>query len=180
MLRPALEYENALRNKVINKIWFDERYKYFNRGWEELFELKETTWEYHQFVSINKQGKVCGFLSYRVDRATRNIDSFNAVSFFEDKLTFAQDIALAIHEIFTKFYFHKLIYGVVCGNPVEKTYQKFADKCNGRLAAVYRDDALLYNGQRADVKVFEIMRSEYLASKQNSLMNRRKGKWVQQ
>ncbi len=180
MLRPALEYESILRNKVINKIWFDERYKYFNRGWEELFELKETTWEYHQLVSINKQGNVCGFLSYRVDRATRNIDSFNAVSFFEDKLTFAQDIATAIHEIFTKFNFHKMIYGVVCGNPVEKTYQKFADKCNGRLAAVYRDDALLYNGQRADVKVFEIMRSEYLASKQNSLMNRRKGKWVQQ
>lgn len=180
MLRPALEYENALRNKIINTVWFDERYKYFNRGWEELFELKETTWEYHQFVSINKQGNVCGFLSYRIDRATRNIDSFNAVSFFVDKLTFAQDIATAIHEIFTKFNFHKMIYGVVCGNPVEKTYQKFADKCNGRLAAVYRDDALLYNGQRADVKVFEIMRSEYLASKQNSLMNRRKGKWVQQ
>lgn len=180
MLRPALEYESTLRNKVINKIWFDERYKYFNRGWEELFELKETTWEYHQFVSVNKQGNVCGFLSYRVDRATRNIDSFNAVSFFEDKITFAQDIATAIHEIFTKFRFHKMIYGVVCGNPVERTYQKFADKCNGRLAAVYRDDALLYNGQRADVKVFEIMRSEYLASKQNSLMNRRKSTWVQQ
>ena len=180
MLRPALGYESTLRNKVVNKIWFDERYKYFNRGWEELFELKESTWEYHQFVSVNQQGNVCGFLSYRVDRATRNIDSFNAVSFFEDKLTFAQDIATAIHEIFTKFNFHKMIYGVVCGNPVEKTYQKFADKCNGRLAAVYRDDALLYNGQRADVKVFEIMRSEYLASKQNSLMNRRKGKWVQQ
>ena len=180
MLRPALEYESTLRNKVINKIWFDERYKYFNRGWEELFELKEPTWEYHQFVSINIQGNVCGFLSYRVDRATRNIDSFNAVSFFEDKLTFAQDIATAIHEIFTKFRFHKMIYGVVSGNPVERTYQKFAEKCNGRLAAVYRDDAVLYNGQRADVKVFEIMRSEYLASKQNSLMNRRKGKWVQQ
>ena len=180
MLRPALEYESTLRNKVIKKIWFDERYKYFNRGWEELFELKESTWEYHQFVSINKQGNVCGFLSYRVDRATRNIDSFNAVSFFEDKITFAQDIATAIHEIFTKFRFHKMIYGVVSGNPVERTYQKFAEKCNGRLAAVYRDDAVLYNGQRADVKVFEIMRSEYLASKQNSLMNRRKGKWVQQ
>lgn len=180
MLRPALEYESTLRNKFINKVWFEEKYKYFNRGWDDFFKLEDNTYEYHQFVSINKQGNVCGFISYHIDRSTRNVSCFNAASFFEDKLTFAQDIATAIHEIFTKFNFHKMIYGVVSGNPVEKTYQKFAEKCNGRLAAVYRDDALLYNGQRADVKVFEIMRSEYLASKQNSLMNRRKGTWVQQ
>ena len=30
MLRPALEYESTLRNKFVNKIWFEDKYKYFN------------------------------------------------------------------------------------------------------------------------------------------------------
>ena len=58
-----------------------------------------------------------------------------------------------------------MCFGVVVGNPIEPTYDKLCARAGGRVAGYYRDDAMLMDGSYADIKVYEIMRDEYLESR---------------
>ena len=55
-----------------------------------------------------------------------------------------------------------MCFGVVVGNPIEPTYDRLCAKMGGRVVGYYRDDAMLMDGSYADIKVYEVMRTEYL------------------
>lgn len=162
MLRPAILHQEDLVQTMINKCWFNEYYKYFNQGWNEVEKIEESTEKTHQFVSVNKNGQLCGIIFYHIDRRTNSVCGLNAASFRADKLTFAKDLRQAIDDIFCKFNFRKLCFGVVIGNPVERTYDRFIERYGGRIAALYKEDTLLQDGTLADIKVYELFKTEYM------------------
>lgn len=165
MLVPAILYKEELQKTMIKTCWFNEKYKYFNQGFEVMEKIEEDTEKQHQFVSVNKDGKICGMLFYYVDRKTRSVCGLNAASFDVDPVTYGRDVLRAIDDIFNKFNFHKMCFGVVVGNPIERTYDRLCSKAGGRIAGYYRDDAMLMDGSYADIKVYEIMRDEYIKNR---------------
>ena len=162
MLQPAILYEDLLLKKMIKVCWFNEKYKYFNQGFEQLEEISQSSKDAHQFVSVDNDGNICGIIFYRIDRHTRNVCGLNAASFDENAITFGRDLLQAIDDIFVKFGFNKLNFGVVIGNPIEKTYDRLVCQAGGRVSGYYKRDAILMDGTFADVKVYEIMKEEYL------------------
>lgn len=167
MLVPAILYKDELHKLMAKECWFNEKYKYFNRGYESFDEIVDNTEKQHQFVSINKDGKICGLFFYYVDRHTRSVCGVNAASFDIDPITFGLDVKRGIEDIFTKFNFHKMCFGVVVGNPIEPTYDRLCTKMGGRVVGYYRDDTMLMDGSYADIKVYEVMRTEYLEKRKN-------------
>ena len=161
MLVPAFNYQDQLHETLARVCWFNEKYKYFNMGYDELEEILASNKDKHQLLSVDTEGNICGMIFYNIDRCTRNVCGFNAASFDTNAITFGRDLLQSIDDIFVKFKFNKLCFGVVIGNPIEKTYDRLCAKVGGRVAGYYRKDCMLMDGSFADVKVYEILREEY-------------------
>ena len=167
MLDIALKYKDKLQELYLNT-WHQDKYKYYNYNsyWSAL-ELKENTWDAHEFVSVDKDGKVLGFIFYSVDRPSNSACSLGIINFADSSLTFGKDVLQAIKDIFEKYNFHKLSFCVVVGNPIEKTYDKLTPKYGGRIVGVEKQHAKLCDNKYYDVKRYEILREDYMRVKEN-------------
>ena len=166
MLRPAILYKDKLTQTMVDKCWFNDHYKYFNQGWNSIEKIEEDSEKQHQFVSINEQEQICGIIFYYIDRQSRSVCGLNAASFVNaNDLSFAKDLLQAIDDIFCKFNFRKLNFGVVVGNPVERSYDSFIRRYNGRVAGYYKEDTMLYDGTYADIIVYELFREDYIKNR---------------
>ena len=167
MLVPAFNYAEELKKKMATT-WFDEKYKYYNFDtyYSELV-IDNETWNRHQFVSLDKDENVIGYISYVVNRQTYNCNGFEIINFTDNKFVFGMDLGQALTDIFEKFKFRKLNFSVVIGNPIEKSYDKMIDKYGGRIVGVYKQEARLFDGEYYDEKLYEITREDYLKSRKS-------------
>ena len=164
MLKPAILYAEQLP-KMYQALWFNEKYKYYNSHWHS-FTVEDKTWEWHEFVSVSQTGELLGYIHYRVDRVTLNCAGFGAINFTNNPL-FGKDLLQAIQDIFERFNFHKLTFGVVIGNPAEKSYDRLCQKYGGRILCIEKEETKLEDNKYYDVKRYEILREDYLRAKEN-------------
>jgi hypothetical protein len=75
--------------------------------------------------------------------------------------TFGRDVITAVKDIFEKYRFNKLDFSVVCGNPIEKTYDKLIKRYNGRVVGIREQEARLLDGKLYDVKEYELLAERY-------------------
>lgn len=161
MLDVAIKYEELLNRKFIDT-WFDDKYKWWNSDtYYQIPELSKDSWDRHEFVSINKEGEIIGFISYGVDRQANRATKLQIINFTNDKMTFGLDVYRALKDIFEKFNFNKLIFNVIVGNPIEKSYDKIIKKYGGKICAYYKNDVKLTDGQYYDFKGYEILSEDY-------------------
>lgn len=163
MLDTAIKYADKLRLDF-NSIWFRDKYKYYNyESYYDVFNVSESTWQRHEFVSVNRYGGVIGYIGYNINRIANYAHSLSIINFTNDhKILFGRDVASVINDIFEKFAFNKLAFCVVVGNPIEKTYDKMVVKYGGRIVGVRKQDTRLIDGQICDVKDYEILRDDYM------------------
>jgi hypothetical protein len=164
MLKPAILYKDEIP-KLYQSIWFNEKYKYYNYSstWN-TFSIDEKTYDWHEFVSVDSEGNIIGYIHYYVDRTTLCCNRFGALNFTDNPL-FGRDVLKVIEDIFERFNFHKLQFSVVIGNPVEKTYDKLCKKYGGRILCIEKDETKLEDNKYYDVKRYEILRDEYMAAR---------------
>lgn len=161
MLDVAAKYESELQ-KLFSGISLDFKYKFFSTAsWREKYESRTSTWDAHEFVSVH-DGTILGYISYGINREINHVNGLAIISFSNDKYHFGKDACTAIDDIFTKSNFSKLKYSVVCGNPIESTYDKLTEKYGGRIVGVERDDVKLIDGKLYDHKIYELFREDYM------------------
>lgn len=166
MLDNARKYSEELKYKFIDT-WYDEKYKYYYvGGWHREYVSPEDDWEKMCFVSLDINGDILGCISYSLDRNTGSAYDFGAMNFTDNKLTFGMDLYQAIDDIFCKFNMERLEFNVVCGNPIEKSYDKMIAKFGGRIVGIRKRAAKLLDNQLYDDKIYEILREDYLKNKQ--------------
>lgn len=171
MLDIALKYKDALEQAFIDT-WHQEKYKYYNySSYYSKLELKNETWNAHEFVSINKQGEVIGFISYEINRCANSVNGLGIINFTDNKITFGRDVMRAMRDIFEKYNFNKISFCVVIGNPIEKTYDKLMAKYGGRIVGIERQHTILYDNKYYDVKRYEILREDYIKTKEKANEN---------
>lgn len=167
MLDIALKYKDEL-NKLYINTWYNEKYKYYNyRSFYELPKFDESTWDGHDFVSLNKKGEIIGAIGYSINRPTESVCGLGILNFTDDP-AFGKDVLQAIQDIFEKFNFRKLSFCVVIGNPIEKTYDRLAAKYGGRIVGIEKEETKLADNRYYDVKRYEILREDYMRSKENN------------
>jgi RimJ/RimL family protein N-acetyltransferase len=166
MLDIALKYKEELQKLHINT-WYDDKYKYYNyRSFWELPKFEESTWDGHDFVSLNKKGEIIGAIEYSINRPVESACGLGIISFTDDP-TFGKDVLQAIKDIFEKFNFRKLSFCVVIGNPIEKTYDKLVVRYGGRIVGIEKDETKLADNKYYDVKKYEILRDDYMKAREN-------------
>lgn len=162
MLDIAINHIEELKQKM-NSIWFDEKYKFYNNDlYYSDFKVDDDTWNRHQFVSLDKNGCVIGYIGYSVSRQTHSCSNLAIINFSDNKMIFGTDLGQALKDIFEKFKFKKLNFKVVIGNPIEKSYDKMINKYGGRVVGIYSDETKLIDGEYYPVKLYEILRENYM------------------
>ena len=165
MIAPAQKYQDKLKEKFIDT-WYDPKYKYYRASvYSQYDELPVNTWSSHNFVSLDKENNILGYITYDVDRAACIAHNLCIISFTEGTITFGKDLMQIINDVFYKYDFSCLTFKVVVGNPIEKTYDKLVAKYGGSIVGTYKsyvrlDDNLLY-----DLKLYQILKTEFLKGK---------------
>lgn len=164
MLDLAIRHEQKVK-ELFAEIAFDENYMFmFTSSYRDDIEIDSSTWNKHQFVSINDNGEIIGYFKYSIDRDSLGCYGLQIVNFKKDVLSkcFGKDLMQLLQDIFIKYKFYKLKFGVVIGNPAEKFYDKYIEAIGGRIVGIYDDDCKLLNGELYAYKTYEILRKNFL------------------
>lgn len=165
MLDVAIKYKERLTERF-RETWFQDKYKFCNyANYFEEIPIEESTWVNHQFVSLDSDGDVIGYIGYKIDRSNDYVYALNIINFTDNKAVFGMDAGRALTNIFEKFHFRKLCFSVVVGNPIEKTYDKMIKRYNGRISGYQKQHVRLIDGQFYDEKMYEILAKDYFARK---------------
>ena len=171
MIRNAKLHEQELK-KMFHIISFDPAYKFMNGvPYTDEFTVDETTMNQHSFVSIWK-GEIVGFIRYYIDRITNNVSGLYCVHFGKKhSILFMRDLLSVVSGIFKNFGFYKINFTVIVGNPIEKAYDKLIARYGGRIVGVYKHDARLIDGKFYDLKMYELLASDYWQAKKRVAEN---------
>ena len=165
MLKAAQLYEEELAYEL-TKTWYDDEFKYYAfDSYYASTEIASDTWESQQFVSVDRDDNIVGFISYKVNRQTCNAHAMSAINLNHNKVVFGADLIQAIDDIFMRFNLNKLDFDVVIGNPAEKTYDKFIKMCKGRVVGTLKNETKLIDNNLYDVKLYEIMRDNWVKNR---------------
>jgi hypothetical protein len=167
MLKIAYYYKSKIQEEY-QKIIYNPKYKFYVCSSYYNYEFDvggNTNWANIEFVSVDKDDNVIGFLGASVNRDIMKVDSLRIINFKEKgNITFSKDLNQFLHELFTVHNFNKINFSVVCGNPIEKMYDKYCIKYGGRILGTYKDDVKLTDGKLYNLKIYEILKEEYLKS----------------
>lgn len=172
MLDIAQKYTNELKIKLAD-IAYDLKYMFVHFGYSNEYEPTKSTWDKHEFVSMSN-GEVIGYIRYYINRNEYSASGLSAINFSNNKITFGRDLGTVLDNIFTKFNFRKLKFGVFIGNPIEKSYDKAIEKYGGRIIGIEKKETRLLDGNFYDYKSYEIFREDYLANKAKRTIKQKK------
>lgn len=177
MLKIANAYEKELR-QLLAEASVDPRYMFYftqpSGGYFDIELNQNTVWAHH-FVSLNKNGKVIGYLSYRVDAFARSVNNFGLISFDIGNQAFLRDTYDAIADIFEKYRMNRLEWSAVVDNPVTKSYRRVCQQLGGRECSYERQAVQLLDGKLHDSVSFEVLADEYFSSQFYKRRMKRKG-----
>lgn len=163
LLDIAFRHEEELRNKFMD-VWYDDAYKfYYVSPFRGIYSIQNDYSAYaRQFVSLDTSGKIIGFIGYDICNESDSAEGLSIINFSDNKILFGFDVAQVINDIFCKFNMRKLEFSVVCGNPIETTYDKMTQKYNGQVEGLLRKHIRLADGQYYDQKLYGIFREDYI------------------
>lgn len=161
MLKPALLYADELK-KLYQENMYDLRNQYYF-GWygtKEL-ELSDNNYDRREFVSVNEDDNIVGFISYNIDYNRKVADNFGIMSFTQS-LIFPKDLLQVIDDIFYKYHLEKISWRCYKENPALRGYRNFIKRHGGRQTGYYREEAILMDGKMHDGVSFEILEKDYI------------------
>lgn len=157
-------YEEEIKRKMW-EVWYDEKYQYYFVGdWRSDFSLPTTGSDYvrRSFAVLNNDDELIGCINYSVDTEIRLAQWFGAINFTGDKITFGNALRQVIEDCFLKFGLNVVEWKVICGNPIEKSYDRMCKKLGGTISGIGHKRAKDMKGNVCDEKTYEILREDFL------------------
>jgi hypothetical protein len=157
MLKLAIDYETEL-NKIYRENSFNAKYKYYYIGaYKELsITIDKDNWTNFQFVSVDNNNNVIGFLCAKIDRNSLAVGNLSIINYSDNKLIFGIDL-LKFIKIIKKTNLRKISFYVIIGNPIEKQYDKLINLLNGRIVGIQKEHVQLQDNKYYDIKLYEII-----------------------
>lgn len=161
MLKPAQLYREELQKKYV-ECWYKPENQYYS-GWTgmQIPDLPDNCYDTHDFVSVDKDNNVIGYISYCINHVSLSVDRLGIISFKKGDLTFGRDIYESICNIFEAYGMNRIEFFAFADNPAVKAYRNFIRKHGGRECAYKRQCARLQDGKLHDAVIFEILAEEF-------------------
>lgn len=162
MLKPAQLYADELQKQLLNT-WYTDRAKYWNGCvYDSVVELREDNGDAHQFVSVESNGILLGYITYAVSWTSCKAYGFGIISFEQNPVVFTADFKQAVDDIFKKYRLNKIEFSAYADNPAIKTYRRFIAKHGGEEVGTFKQTTKLQDGLLHDCTMFELFREDYL------------------
>lgn len=163
MLKPAQLYAEELKNLYTN-VWYNLEYMYYSMGpGMELYTTSDNNGSHHSFVSVNKDNKVVGAISYTVNWECLSATSFGAIAFEKMNPYFMKDLKQSLKDIFLKYHLNRLSFYAVADNPAVESYKRIVKRYGGTICGYEHECCRLIDGKLHDYISFEIMAKDFLA-----------------
>lgn len=161
MLKPAQLYATKLNDKFISS-WYDLSNIYYNGAPGSFsIELPDNNIDTHNFVSVDSDNNIIGYICYSITWNTRSANHFGIISFDKGNLKFIKDVMISIDECFTKYNLNRVEWYCYEDNPAINMYRNFIKHHGGVQSSYYREVSLLMDGKLHNTVGFEILKSEY-------------------
>lgn len=161
MLKPAQLYKEQLQKENI-KAWYKPENIFWNGCYgDSQINILDNNYDCHQFVSVDKDDNVIGYISYNVDWAAMSADRFGIISYKKGSIEFAKDVYKAICDLFKVYHMNRIQWCAYTDNPAIRGYRNFIKKYGGRECGYFRQVARLQDGKLHDCVDFEILAEEF-------------------
>ena len=157
MLVPAIYYKDEIE-KIFAKNIYNDNY-FFYTGYAGCFSLPkiEAVDDHCQWVSIDNDDKLRGYLAYRIEPLTYSVNSFGLFSFLPDE----ENNIVLIKDVFDKLeelvsIYHRVEWRVISGNHVKRGYDNFCKRHNGNIVCLHDVTRDKYNNYH-DEYIYEII-----------------------
>lgn len=160
-------YEEEIKRKMW-EVWYDEKYQYYFSGsWRCDFSLNDSNneWPRRAFAVLNQKDELIGYICYSVDTEMRVAQWFGAINFSNDKLTFGRAMRQVIEDCFLKFGMEVVEWRVICGNPIEDSYDRMCEKLGGHIISIQHRRTKDLAGNVHDDKSYEILREDFMKAR---------------
>lgn len=135
---------------------------YHGTAGSEIPTIPDNNYNHHSFVSVDKNDKIIGFISYNIDWQAMNAYKFGIISFDKGNLIFIKDLNEAINNLFTVYNMNRIDWFCFADNPAIRGYRNFIKRHGGRETAYFRSIAKLMDGKLHDGVEFEILKEEFI------------------
>lgn len=88
--------------------------------------------ETYQYAIVDSKGKLVGYVSYSIDRYSSQAHRFGLMSFDRGNPLIGMALFEIMGNLINILKLHRIEWYMVSGNPVERHYDKFCEKYNGR------------------------------------------------
>ena len=161
MLKPAQLYRDKLQEENI-KAWYKPENIFWNDGiGDSQIEIQKDNYGCHQFVSVDKDDKVIGYICYQVNWCAMSANGFGIISFRKGSVEFIRDVYKAVCDLFNVYHMNRISWGAYADNPAIRGYRNFIKKHGGRECGYHRQIARLQDGRLHDMVDFEILAEEF-------------------
>ena len=166
MLKLAHLYADELKAKLAEAS-ADPRYMYYftqpTGGYFDRTFENNTVWS-HDFVSVDKDGNIIGYIGYGIDAFARSANNFGFLSFDIGNTAFIRDAYRVVRDIFEKYNLNRMCWHAIVDNPVTGSYKRLCSKLGGRENGYERQSVQLMDGKLHDGISFEVLAEEYFKS----------------
>ena len=154
MLVPAILYKEQII-KEFQTLYYTEDMM-FESGClnQRCPEIPETPNEGRFDYAIVHNDKLIGYLSYQVDYYASKAYNFGLMSFDRGNITIGKDLFNKLEELVSRL--HRIEWRMVGGNPVERSYDRFCEKHNGKKH-ILKDAIKDAEGNYRDNVIYEIV-----------------------
>lgn len=161
MLKPAQLYAEKLQEENIRS-WYKPE-NFFWNGWygDSQIDIMENNYGGHQFVSVDKDDNVIGYISYNIDWAAMSADRFGIISFKRGSIVFVKDLYKAVCDLFKVYHMNRVSWTAYADNPAIRGYRNLIKKYGGRECGYQRQKVKLMDGKLHDSVEFEILAEEF-------------------
>lgn len=160
MLKPAQLYKEKLQEENL-KSWYKPENIFWNGGGDCQINIEKDNYGCHQFVSVDKDDNVIGYITYAVDWCAMSADKFRIISFRKGSIEFVKDVYKVICDLFEVYHMNRISWFAYVDNPAIRGYRNFIKKHGGIECAYYRQIAKLQDGKLHDAVDFEILAEEF-------------------
>lgn len=161
MLKPAQLYEQSLQEENL-AAWYRPENIFWNGGaGDSRINISEDNYDCHQFVSVDREDNVIGYIGYSVDWPSMSAGRFGIISYRKNSVEFAKDVYKAVCDLFEVYHMNRIAWCAYADNPAVRGYRNFIKKHGGRECGYRRQAARLQDGLLHDCIDFEILAEEF-------------------
>lgn len=133
MLVPAILYKDKIQEKFVKYNYSDYMSYYSGYLGSSLPNIEgDCNGALYQYAIIDDEDRLIGYFAYSIDWYYSCAYNFGLFAFEKNVSTLGYDVLRELKKIINDYHIHRMEWRMVGGNPVEKHYDRFCKRYNGK------------------------------------------------